>query len=90
MIFKNSRVYDVLKWLALVFFEAFGIFYKGVSGTWGLPYGDQIKETCIHLSMFIGVLIGVSGIRYQMKNGANQPNNDKIDPEAEELINGNL
>ena len=88
MIFKDSRVYDVLKWVSLVALDAIGLFYEKMSTIWGLPYGDQIKDTCIALSILIGALIGVSGIRYQRLN--NNGTAQSIDPEAEEIINGNL
>ena len=65
MIFKDSKVYDILKWLSLVALDAIGMFYEKMSTIWGLPYGDQIKDTCIALSILIGVLIGVSGIKYE-------------------------
>lgn len=88
MIFKESRVYDILKWISLVALDAIGLFYEKMSSIWGLPYGDQVKDTCIALSILIGALIGVSGIRYQRlnNNGAEQ----EVNPEAEESINGNL
>ena len=64
MIFKNSKVYDILKYLSLVFLDAFGVLYKGLSEVWKLPYGDEIKTTCILLSIFIGTLIGISSYKY--------------------------
>ena len=64
MIFKNSKVYDILKYLSLVFLDAFGVLYKGLSEVWGLPYGDEIRTTCVLLSIFIGTLIGISSYKY--------------------------
>lgn len=65
MIFKNSKVYDWLKWIALVALDAIGIAYNALSEVWGLPYGEQIYKTCTILAILIGALIGVSGIKYQ-------------------------
>lgn len=65
MIFQNSKVYDALKWIALVALDAFGIAYAALAVTWGLPYGDQVQNTCMILSTLIGALIGVSGERYK-------------------------
>ena len=64
MIFKNSKVYDILKYLSLVFLDAFGVLYKGLSEVWELPYGDEIRTTCVLLSIFIGTLIGISSYKY--------------------------
>lgn len=68
MVFRNSKVYDVLKWLSLVALDAVGVAYNALSGVWGLPYGQQVQTTCVISSVLIGTLIGVSGLRYQANN----------------------
>lgn len=60
----DDKVYDVLKWIALVALDAIGVFYKAIATIWGLPLGDEILATCAALSVLIGTLIGVSTIRY--------------------------
>ena len=60
----NDKVYDVLKWLALVFFDAVGVLYKSMSTIWGLPYGDEVLATCSAIALFIGAVIGVSTAQY--------------------------
>ena len=64
----SNKVYDVLKWLALVAFDAVGYFYQEIAGVWSLPFGDEVLKTCVALSILIGALIGVSSARYK-KNG---------------------
>lgn len=64
MIFKNERIYDVLKYLALIGFNAVGVFYKAVAEIWNLPYGNQVALTCSALALFVGTLIGISSSRY--------------------------
>lgn len=71
MIFESNKVYDVLKWLALVALDAIGLFYQTVAGIWGLPYGDEVFKTCVAASVLLGTLIGVSGARY--KREGNRP-----------------
>ena len=65
MIFKNSKIYDILKWIALVALDAIGLCYQTLAGIWGLPYGDEVFKTCVALSALLGALIGVSGERYK-------------------------
>lgn len=65
MIFSNSKTYDILKWVALVALDAVGLCYKTIAAIWGLPFGDEIHNTCTALSLLLGTLIGVSGIKYQ-------------------------
>ena len=64
MIFKNNKVYDVLKYFALVVFDALGIAYKGLAEIWKLPYGNEIMMTCSILAVLVGTLIGVSSHKY--------------------------
>ena len=63
----SNKVYDVLKWIALVALDAIGLFYKTISTIWGLPLGDEVMATCAALSVLIGALIGISSAQYNKK-----------------------
>ena len=65
----SNKLYDVLKWVALIALDATGIFYSTISNVWNLPYGDEVLKTCAALSLLIGTLIGVSSINYKKNNG---------------------
>lgn len=60
----SNKAYDILKWLALIFLNAFGILYQKLAIIWELPYGDQVFNTCVAISVFIGAIIGISTIQY--------------------------
>lgn len=60
----SNKIYDVLKWVALVALDAIGLFYKTISNIWGLPFGDEILATFTAMSLLIGALIGVSSAQY--------------------------
>lgn len=64
MIFKNDKIYNILKYFALVVFNAIGVFYKGIAEIWNLPYGNEVALTCSALSLLVGTLIGVSSYKY--------------------------
>ena len=64
MIFKDSRVYDVLKWIALIFLPAIATLWFTVAKIWGLPYIAEITGTLVAIDTFIGALIGISNIQY--------------------------
>lgn len=80
MIFKNSKLYDALKWIALVALDALGIAYESLSQVWNLPLGDEVMKTCTILSVLIGTLIGVSSYKY------NNPklNEEELEKELED------
>ena len=63
----SNKTYDILKWIALVALDAIGLFYSTIAGIWGLPYGDQVLETCVALSVLLGALVGVSSAQYNKK-----------------------
>lgn len=65
MIFKNSKLYDALKWIALVALDALGIAYESLAQVWNLPFGDEVMKTCTIVSVLIGTLIGVSSSKYK-------------------------
>lgn len=64
----SNKVYDALKWIALVALDAIGVFYNTLSGIWGLPFGDEVLATCAAMSLLLGALIGVSSAKYNKSN----------------------
>jgi hypothetical protein len=56
----NNKLYDILKWLSLVVFNAIGVLYKTIAAVWNLPFGEQVMTTCAAIALFIGALIGIS------------------------------
>ena len=55
-----DKIYDALKWIALIALPALGVLYFTLSKIWGLPYGAEITATLDAVALFIGTLIGVS------------------------------
>ena len=59
-----DKIYDVLKWLSCIFFNAVGVLYSTLANIWGLPYGEQVLKTCAAIALFLGALIGISCATY--------------------------
>ena len=64
----TNKVYDILKWVALVALDAVGYFYQEIAEVWSLPFGNEVLKTCVSLSIFLGALIGVSSAKYKIDN----------------------
>ena len=64
----SNKIYDILKWIALVALDAVGLFYSTMSAIWGLPFGEEVLATCAAMSLLLGTLIGVSSIQYNKSN----------------------
>jgi hypothetical protein len=60
----SNKVYDVLKWIALIVLPAIGTLYFALSGIWGLPYGEEIVGTIVAIETFLGALLGISTAQY--------------------------
>ena len=61
----SNKVYDVLKWVALIAMPALAILYKDLAGIWGLPFAGQIPETITAVDLFLGVVLGISNVTYK-------------------------
>ena len=66
MIF-NSKVYDVLKWVAMVCLPAITALWLTLANIWGFPYAEAIGATLAAVTTFLGALLGVSSIQYAKK-----------------------
>lgn len=65
----SNKVYDILKWIALVVLPATATLYFALSGIWGLPYGEEVVGTITAIDTFLGALLGISSINYAKKEG---------------------
>lgn len=60
----SNKLYDILKWVALVALDAVGLFYQTLSAIWNLPCGDEILATCVAVSVCLGTLLQISSAKY--------------------------
>ena len=63
----NNKVYDILKWVAMIVLPAIGTLYLTLSGIWGLPYGEQIAGSITAIDTFLGAILMISSISYKKK-----------------------
>ena len=64
----SNKLYDLLKWIAMVVLPAIGTLYYALAGIWGFPYAEQIGGTITAIVTFMGVLLGISSAQYKKKN----------------------
>lgn len=65
----SNKMYDVLKWIAMVCLPAIGTLYFALAGIWGFPYGEEIVGTITAVDTCLGVLLGISSVQYNKKAG---------------------
>ena len=64
----NNKIYDILKWIAMVVIPAVGTLYFALAGIWGWPYGEQIVGTLTAIDTFMGIVLGISSAQYKKAN----------------------
>ena len=64
----NDKLYDVLKWIAMILLPALGTLYFALAGIWGFPYAEQVVGTVTAVDTFLGVLLGISTSQYNKNN----------------------
>lgn len=62
-----DKIYDVLKWVALVFLPACAVLYGALAKVWGWPYPSEIVYTITAVDTFLGGLLGISTITYNQE-----------------------
>lgn len=89
MLIKNDKLYDILKYVALIFLDAIGVAYESLANVWSLPFGDEVMKTCTILSILLGTLIGVSSYSYNKSNLlTDDESDDELLLDREDDING--
>ena len=66
----NNKLYDILKYIALIVLPALGTLYFALAQIWGLPYGEQIVGTITAIDCFLGALLGISTNIYNKEQKA--------------------
>lgn len=72
----SNKIYNILKWVALIALPALGTLIFGLSAIWGFD-GSKIIGSIAVIETFLGSLIGVS--TYQYNKGLNKPNQNEED-----------
>lgn len=68
LLVKNSKAYDILKYLAQIVLPGLGVLYLTIGQIWGLPNAEQVSATILALDLFLGALLGISSKAYKKSN----------------------
>ena len=61
----NNKLYNILKWIALILLPAVSTLIMSLGDIWGLPYKEQICLTITAVDTFIGALLAISTATYK-------------------------
>lgn len=68
MIFKDSKWYDIAKWIVTVGLPAITTLWLTLASIWNFPYAEPIGATLGAITVFFSALLGIGSIRYKMMN----------------------
>ena len=63
----NDKLYDILKWIALILIPAVAVLYGALAKIWGWPYAEEIVYTLTAVDTFLGAILGISTAQYNKK-----------------------
>lgn len=64
----SNKVYDVLKWIALVALPALTTFYGVVGATCNIPYTQEVLTISVAFDAMLGTMLGISTNKYNKTN----------------------
>ena len=64
----SNKLYDALKWFVAIVLPAAIACYAALSGSWGVPYGEQIVGSLSAIEVFCGSVLQISNANYKKKN----------------------
>lgn len=64
----NNKLYDVLKWVAILLLPALATLVAVIGNIWNIPVCDPISQTITALGVFLGAILGISSIQYKKDN----------------------
>lgn len=68
----SNKVYNVLKWVAMIVLPALATLYLGLSQIWGLPYGEEVSATITLIDTFLGTVLMISTSQYNKRVGSDE------------------
>lgn len=60
----SDKVFNILKWCAMVLLPALAVFIRAFFPIWDIPYADQISSSIVVVNALLGSLLGISTIGY--------------------------
>lgn len=59
-----SKLYDVLKYVAIIALPALATFWTVVGAVWNAPHTDEVVKTIVALGTLLGALLVLTTIKY--------------------------
>ena len=76
MIFKNSKIYDALKYVALIVLPAVAVLWASLGKIWNWPQVTEITATICAVDVFLGAVLQISSNKFSQQQ---QPPDEHVE-----------
>ena len=80
----SDKVYNRLKWFALIFIPSLETLILTIGKIWTIPHYVEIGATVAAIGVFLGGLLGVSCFNYYLTNEGDEDHDTGTDGEETE------
>ena len=67
----SNKVYDTMKWLAIIVLPALATLYTALSAVWAWPYSEEVVTTITAVDTFLGAVLCISTATYNKEGKSN-------------------
>ena len=67
----SNKVYDTMKWLAIIVLPALATLYTALSAVWAWPYSEEVVTTITAVDTFLGAVLCISTATYNKGGNLN-------------------
>lgn len=75
MVFKNDKVYTVIKWVCLTVVPALNVLITSLCALYGWGWGNIVIGTIDAVAVFVGAILGIGSYKYNKQLEAENKNN---------------
>lgn len=75
MVFKNDKVYTVIKWVCLTVVPALNVLITSLCALYGWGWGNIVIGTIDAVAVFVGAILGIGSYKYNKQLEATSKDN---------------
>lgn len=75
MVFKNDKVYTVIKWICLTVVPALNVLITSLCALYGWGWGNIVIGTIDAVAVFVGAILGIGSYKYNKQLEATSKDN---------------
>lgn len=83
----SNKFYDVMKWIVLVGMHGLNFLWTELADVWKFPFSVEISKTISIVAGALGIWLGISSVKYGIKNKNSET---EIEKKIDEIENERL